>query len=414
MTDPRLLAIMGSGETSPTMVKTHRSLLDRVSPPAVLLDTPSGFQENSGDIAAKAVDYFRESVGAAIEVVTFRSAQVDPLDRETAVARLRSAGYVFSGPGSPSYALRQWRGSPVPSVLEDKVRPGGAGGCVTFASAAALTLGVVTVPVYEIYKVGEDPVWLEGLDLLAAATGLRAAVIPHYNNAEGGNHDTRYCYLGERRLQLLESALPDGAFVLGVDEHTGLVLDLDAGRASVVGLGVVTVRRDGQSTELPAGTQVGIEALASGPGTASGAAPSPAAAPMQPATRSPLLDTVARLDAEFAAALADGDAGEAVRAVLALDEELVAWSRDTLQSDEMDRARSVLRSMVVRLGELAATGTKDPAEAVGPFVDALLQQRAAARDGKRWADADAVRDRLVALGVEVNDGPEGTSWRLLS
>jgi hypothetical protein len=417
MSGPRLLAIMGSGETSPTMAKTHRDLLARVAAvgPAVLLDTPFGFQENASDIAAKAVEYFRESVGATMEVASFRSAQVEPLARETALAGLRAGGYVFAGPGSPSYALRQWRDSLVPSVLSDKVRPGGTGGCVTFASAAALTLGVATVPVYEIYKVGEDPQWLEGLDLLSVAAGLRAAVIPHYNNAEGGNHDTRYCYLGERRLQLLESALPEGAFVLGVDEHTGLVLDLDAGRASVVGLGVVTVRRDGQSTVFPSGTELGIEELGSGSGSGVGSAPRTApTVPQRAAARSPLLDTVAGLESEFAAALADRDPGAAVAAALALDDALVAWSRDTLQSDEMDRARGALRSMIVRLGELAAAGTKDPAELVGPFVEALLHQRSAARDGQRWADADAVRDRLVALGVEVNDGPEGTTWRLLS
>jgi hypothetical protein len=417
VTGARLLAIMGSGETSPTMAKTHRDLLAQVAAvgPAVLLDTPFGFQENASDIAAKAVEYFRESVGATMEVASFRSAQVEPLARETALARLRAGGYVFAGPGSPSYALRQWRDSLVPSILSDKVRAGGTGGCVTFASAAALTLGLATVPVYEIYKVGEDPQWLEGLDLLSAATGLRAAVIPHYNNAEGGNHDTRYCYLGERRLQLLESALPEGAFVLGVDEHTGLVLDLDAGRASVVGLGVVTVRRGGQSTVFPSGTELGIEELGSGSGVDSGVASRTApTVPQRAAARSPLLDTVAGLESEFAVALADRDPGAAVAAALALDDALVAWSRDTLQSDEMDRARGALRSMIVRLGELAAAGTKDPAELVGPFVEALLHQRSAARDGQRWADADAVRDRLVALGVEVNDGPEGTTWRLLS
>src|SRR5258708_22449969 len=108
------------------------------------------------------------------------------------LARLRQARFVFAGPGSPSYALRQWADSLVPQVLKDKLSDGG---CVVFSSAAALTLGLVTVPVYEIYKVGEAPRWLEGLDLLAA-TGLNAAVIPHFNNAEGGNHDTRYCYLG--------------------------------------------------------------------------------------------------------------------------------------------------------------------------------------------------------------------------
>ena len=84
------------------------------------------------------------------------------------------------------------------------------GGILTMASAAALTLGVLTIPVYEIYKVGDEPGWLPGLDLLGAATGLRAAVVPHYDNAEGGNHDTRFCYMGERRLRQLEAQLPDG------------------------------------------------------------------------------------------------------------------------------------------------------------------------------------------------------------
>ena len=119
------------------------------------------------------------------------------------------------------------------------------------ASAAALTLGVVTIPVYEIYKVGEEPRWLPGLDLLGPATGLRAAVVPHYDNAEGGNHDTRFCYMGERRLRILEAQLPADTFILGVDSHTALVLDLDRGTATVSGLGGVTVRVDGRSRGLP-------------------------------------------------------------------------------------------------------------------------------------------------------------------
>ena len=111
-------------------------------------------------------------------------------------------GTCSPGPGSPSYALAQWKGSQVPAVLAEKLR---TGGCVTFASAAAVTLGAFALPVYEVYKVGQRPHWLEGLDLLAEA-GLRAAVVPHFNNAEGGNHDTRYCYMGERRLSALEDA----------------------------------------------------------------------------------------------------------------------------------------------------------------------------------------------------------------
>ena len=78
------------------------------------------------------------------------------------------------------------------------------GGAVVFASAAALTLGSQTVPVYEVYKVGEDPAWRPGLDILERVAGIRAAVVPHWDNHEGGGHDTRFCYLGLDRLVALE------------------------------------------------------------------------------------------------------------------------------------------------------------------------------------------------------------------
>ena len=399
---PRLLTIMGSGETSPTMTKVHRALIDRLGPPpvpAVLLDTPVGFQENADDIAAKAVEYFRESVQREIGIASWRAAGDDQLTYETMLTRLREARYVFAGPGSPSYALGQWTGSRVPEVLAGKLREGGA---VTFASAAAVTLGVVAVPVYEIYKVGQAPHWLDGLDLMAVA-GLQIAVIPHYNNAEGGNHDTRYCYLGERRLRMLEAELPEGAFVLGVDEHTAALFDLDAGTLTVAGLGVVTVRDHGASVEHPTGTTIPIEDLRAG-GPAGFRVAEPRLSRSGDAKNtSPLLDDVARLEAVF-------DGGDRVAAILELDQLLVEWSRETFSGDELDRARAAFRGMVVRLGETVT----DPRPAVAPFVEALLELREQARAEARWADADAVRDRLLAAGIEVMDGPEGSTWGLLS
>ncbi|HVF32199.1 MAG TPA: hypothetical protein VM933_04090 [Acidimicrobiales bacterium] len=419
---PRLLALMGSGETSPTMVKTHRDLLARVgTAPAVLLDTPFGFQANAADLTARAQAYFSESVGRSLDLASYRSSdEVGSVGYEATLGRLRAAGYVFAGPGSPTYALAQWASSTVPDVLRSKLT---TGGCVTFASAAALTLGVATVPVYEIYKVGAPAAWVEGLDLLREA-GLSAAVIPHYNNAEGGNHDTRYCYLGEPRLAVMERTLPDGAFVLGIDEHTGVVLDLDAGSATVVGLGVVTVRAAGRSVEFPAGSVVAIADLAD---AASGrrspsAAADPRAAQASPAAvvatgpvtsaSSPLLAEVAQARAAFTAALDARDASAAAQVVLDLEASLHGWAADTLQSDELDQGRAALRSMVVELAAVAEVGAADPRERLGPFVEALLALRRAARDDKRYADADAVRAALVSLGVEVRDKSDGTEWDL--
>jgi len=419
---PRILAIMGSGETAPTMSKVHRGLLARLGPapvPAVLLDTPFGFQGNADDLATRAVEYFAESVRADISVASFRSAdEAGSLGYETMLNRVRDAHYVFAGPGSPSYALNQWIGTQVPVVLGDKLA---TGGCVTFASAAAVTLGPFALPVYEVYKVGQAPHWLEGLDLMGRV-GIPAVVVPHFDNAEGGTHDTRFCYMGETRMRLLESMLPEGVFVLGVDEHTACVIDLDDQTATVAGRGAVTVRRDGRTARLASGETVALAELvtladAGGagirttgtvePGHEVGAPPADVAA-----AGSPLVEEVISLRADFDDALAAGDALGAAKAALALDDLIVEWSRDTLQSDELDVARTALRSMVVRLAEAAGNGLRDPREVVGPFVDGLLAARSRARDDKRWAEADLLRDHLVEVGVEIHDTPEGTTWVL--
>ena len=291
------------------------------------------------------------------------------------------------------------------------------------ASAAALTTGVVTIPVYEVYKVGEEPRWLEGLDLLGRATGLRAAVVPHYDNAEGGTHDTRFCYMGERRLRMLEADLPEGAFILGVDSHTALVLDLEAGTAAVSGLGGATVRVSGRSAVFGSGSEVPIEALgeaarelASGetvdverefgtgrPGVAGGRpAPPPA----------PLRDAMAELEGLFVEALGRGDTRAAVGALLDLDSAISARVRAGEDSPDLDNADATFRALIARLGERAEVGARDPREPLEPFVDALLELRARARDARDWATADLVRDRLAAAGVEVRDGPGGSTWVL--
>jgi cyanophycinase-like exopeptidase len=418
---PRILTVMGSGETTPTMAKVHRATFERLggkNVPAVLLDTPYGFQENADDISARAVTYFHDTVGHEMGVASYRSAEADPLARETATVRVRDAALVFTGPGSPSYALRQWAGSEIPKLLAAKLAEGGA---VTMASAAALTLGRFTIPVYEIYKVGETPRWLEGLDLLGPL-GLPVAVVPHYDNAEGGNHDTRFCYLGERRLEILEAELPPEVFILGVDGHTALVFDLDARTASVEGLGVVTVRKDGRSATFAAGSTLSIDELLA---AATGAAPSRAAeraakpvapnagtAPAGQACPRPLREEAAELERVFNASLEECDAQAAVRAILTLEETIQAWAGDTDQSDALATARSALRGAIVCLGEMAGQDVTDPHDLIAPFVDALLAERLRAREARDWAAADAIRDRLLEAGIELHDTPEGTTWEL--
>ena len=413
---PRLLVIMGSGETSPTMVKVHRLVFDRVGPgPAVLLDTPYGFQTNAEDISHRARNYFADSVGRQVEVVGWRRDPGPGAEQERALARLRGARWAFAGPGSPTYALRQWRGTPLPATLTGLLT---GGGVVLFASAAALTLGAFTVPVYEIYKAGEPPRWEPGLDLFAAVTGLPAVVIPHFNNAEGGNHDTRYCYLGEQRLSTMEDELPAEAFVLGVDEHTVCLLDLAARTAQVLGSGVLTIRRHGQAHTVDSGCTVSFDQLAAAQPPVSG---TPAAADqhgpdgtsssrpprLAPA---PLLAAAQACEVAFHAALCAADAAAAADAVLELEQTLDTWATDT--SDEREPARRVLRGMVLELADRARSGVADPRDAVAPYIEALLELRGLARDRRDFGTADLVRDRLAAAGVEVRDTPAGPHWLL--
>jgi len=402
---------MGSGETSPTMVKTHRQLIGRLSQPnAVVLDTPYGFQENAPELALRAVEYFDVSVNTAISPLGLtRMIGADALAVQQGLSALTDADYVFAGPGSPTYALRQWKNTQVSHILHEKLQ---RGGIVTFASAAALTLGTRTVPVYEIYKCGEEPYWLEGLNLLGEF-GIPAVVIPHYNNAEGGHHDTRFCYLGETRLNMLEQQLDDGEYVLGVDEHTGIVIDLNERTAEVVGNGVVTLRVKGNSTTFASGEVLSLEQLQNPTVAPSSTPPPPVVVVDEPKVVETSLASVAQLRREeFESALAAGDANGATRAILELENDIKLWSADTLTGTDADSAREVLRSMIVKLGTAATGGLEDPRERVAPYVEALVAIRKIVRAEKRFDLSDIVRDALALAHIEVRDTPDGVEWLL--
>jgi cysteinyl-tRNA synthetase len=79
-----------------------------------------------------------------------------------------------------------------------------------------------------------------------------------------------------------------------------------------------------------------------------------------------------------------------------------------------------IRSMLGVLGldpsdaAFATTGTDDVrlGSAVDALVAGLLEERATARADKDWARADAIRDRIAAAGISVEDTPDGPKWTL--
>lgn len=358
------------------MARVQRDVLrqlagDRRAPnqlSAVVLDTTYGFQDNADALTTELVDFYRRRLGVATDVASLRRADGDALEVEMALARLRTADLIFSGPGSPSYALRQWRATALPQLLRDKLL---AGGAIVFASAAALTLGRLTLPVYEIYKVGEEPHWLAGLDTLSQL-GIAAAVVPHYDNGEGTGHDTRYCFVGERRLRLLEEQLPADVFILGLDEHTALVLDVTRDRARVEGRGGVTLRRAGRSIVHPAGTELPLAELR---------------------------NTEAALPTGATAAADSAAHGETPAGDL---EPLV---RELLRAEDPQQ----IRASVVALAERLEHAEGERERLLEPLIALLIEVRRGARSGGDYAQADAIRDGLARLGIRLADEPDGST-----
>ncbi len=89
-----------------------------------------------------------------------------------------------------------------------------------------------------------------------------------------------------------------------------------------------------------------------------------------------------------------------------------AVSRATLAA--IDRLYQTLGSDVLglRLGEHAGGVTEGHRDVVDGLVRLLIDMRQQARQARDWAQADAIRDRLGELGIVLEDGPEGTRWRL--
>jgi cyanophycinase-like exopeptidase len=284
-TAPGRIVLIGSGEIGPSMAPLHRSLvasLPKRSTPSslVALDGSYDFQTNRAEMGEKIAVFFRSKVGIPTTVIglpeTDRAgADLAPSALAPTIAGLNAADLIFLGPGSPSRALRRWGGTPIVEQLIARIQNGAT---LITSSAAAAASGRHTIPVYEIYKAGTNPVWLDGLDIMGALTGLAVAVVPHWNNNEGATHDTSRCFIGEGRLQQLERVLPDGAAILGIDEHSALTIDLGASSVTVGGKGAVTIRIPGiGETAMHSGATESLSTFVARFGAAAGVPRLPAA-----------------------------------------------------------------------------------------------------------------------------------------
>jgi hypothetical protein len=261
---PGKFAFLSSGETSPTGGTVFRRLTAGLPRGfhAVILETPAGFELNSAKVAGRVADALALRMGELaprIDVIPARrrGTEFSP-DSAGILGPLAIADLVYMGAGSPTYAVRQLRGS---LAWQQVLAAWQQGAEMILTSAAAVSAGMFTLPVYEIFKAGEDPVWTPGLDLFGPI-GWKLAVVSHWNNAEGGEDlDTSRCFIGRERFDALARQLPAGTTILGLDEHTAVIMDWSTGKGAVEGIGAITILRDGREKLFPAGSDFPLEEI---------------------------------------------------------------------------------------------------------------------------------------------------------
>jgi peptidase E len=411
-----MIVLMGSGELTATMVEVHKELLGRISgaPKAVFLDTPAGFQLNVDQISKKAQNYFQVHVQHALSVASFKSTEtITPYEAEQAYQSMRGADFVLIGPGSPTYAVHQWRQSSIPEILINRIKEGA---CLVAASAAALTVGRFTLPVYEIYKVGQALHWVDGMDILKHF-GFNLVVVPHWNNAEGGNHDTRFCFMGQPRFGQLASLLAEDVSILGLDEHTACILDFENDEAVIKGIGTVTLQRSGGEMVFDTAERFSLEVLRGGDGgkqwkqTPSAVQDSEADAVTESGA---FWDQIHRLETDFHNGLETHEAKKTTNALLELDRIIWKAQRDSENEEFIIQARDTLRELIAILGTRLAAAPRSETDCLTPLVEQLLDVRERFRQQRQFGAADAIRDSLQQANIIIEDTQKGSRWRLES
>jgi len=258
------IAFLGSGETSLAGGRIFESLVhDLNEPPRIaLMETPAGFELNSAQVVGRVGDFMAsrlQNYKPVVDVVPARKKGSDfsPDDPEI-IRPVLHANMIFMGPGSPTYAIRHLRDTLTWDVIRARHR---LGATLIFASAATISVGAHALPVYEVYKVGQDMHVVDGLDFFADF-GLHVSFIPHWNNAEGGaDLDTSRCFVGMERFAQWCDLVPVENTTVGLDEHTGIILDVEKGICEVSGVSSISLVRECDPEMYPSGSTFELKEL---------------------------------------------------------------------------------------------------------------------------------------------------------
>lgn len=258
------IAFLGSGETSLAGGRIFENLARLIPNPLriAILETPAGFELNASLVAGRVGKFLQtrlQNYKPTIDLIPARKqgTEFSP-DNPDILKPLLQANMIFMGSGSPSYVARQLRGTLAWDVIRARHR---LGATLVFASAATISVGEWVLPVYEIYKVGEDVHVKDGLSLFSDF-GMRVSFIPHWNNTEGGvDLDTSRCFIGMKRFEQWRKLTPAQNIIVGLDEHSGMIIDCEKGICDVRGVGSVSVLKNESVETHSAGTSFSLSEL---------------------------------------------------------------------------------------------------------------------------------------------------------
>ena len=127
-----------------------------------------------------------------------------------------------------------------------------------------------------------------------------------------------------------------------------------------------------------------------------------------------LAAALAATEADFRAAMDDDFNTAGALAALFELVRVINRSRDEgASAADLGAAQAKLIELATVFGlELVPQGRANQDLAAAPFIELLLETRAELRKAKQFALGDQIRDRLKGLGVEIEDGPQGSTWRM--
>ena len=86
--------------------------------------------------------------------------------------------------------------------------------------------------------------------------------------------------------------------------------------------------------------------------------------------------------------------------------------KETITTDDLKLFSSTMHDFIFDILGLSKSSEERGADKIDAVVELLIKLRKEARENKNWKLSDQIRDELIALGIQLKDGREGTSYTI--